>query len=49
MSVGLVNILSISLNCCFKKISEPETIKTANKENIIRLSNKLKFPFLNSC
>ena len=48
MSVGLVNIFSISLNCCFKKISDPVTINTANIENIIRFTNKHKFPFFNS-
>ena len=48
ISVGFVNILSISLNCCYKKTSDPETIKTANKENNKRLINKLKFPNFNS-
>ena len=43
MSVGLVNIFSMSSNCCFKKISDPSTIKTENIENIIRLNNKLNY------
>ena len=45
ISVGFVKILSISSNFWFKKTSAPETMKTANTENKIRSSNKVKFPF----
>ena len=48
ISVGLVKILSKSENFWFKKISEPVTIKTEKKENIIKFIIKLKLPFLKS-
>ena len=47
ISVGFVNILSIASGPCFKKISDPTTIKSAKKEKIIKLKIKPKFPFFN--
>jgi len=39
ISVGFVKILSISENFWFRKISEPVTINTEKKENIIKKTN----------
>ena len=48
MSVGLVNIIERLSGSLFKKASVPATINNAKKENIIKLSIKLIFPFFNS-
>ena len=48
ISVGLVKILSMFSKFLFKITSDPTTIKTAKKENIIRFIIRLKFPFFNS-
>ena len=48
ISVGLVKILSEFEKFLFKMISAPITIKTANKEKIIKFKIRLKLPLFNS-
>ena len=48
MSVGFVNIWLMFCKFLFNIISAPITIKTENKEKIIKFKIKLKFPKFNS-
>ena len=48
ISFGFVSILERFSGFSFRKVSEPETINRAKNEKIIKLNNKLKFPFLSS-
>ena len=48
ISVGLVNIRSILSKFLFKIMSTPKTIKTENKEKIIKFKIRVKLPIFNS-